>query len=111
MVDLSKFTFNKKILSGVVVISYNQVCSQTLSQKINTLWVRLVYKKASQSKSSQSFFFFISNESLLKQRNTSRSRWWAQRLSSNYKNQPSNLREEWNSNMVAQWVNPKPETT
>ena len=57
MVDLSKFTFNKKILSGVVVISYNQVCSQTLSQKINTLWVRLVYKKASQSKSSQSFFF------------------------------------------------------
>ena len=31
MVDLSKFTSNKKILSGVVIIDYNQVYSQTLS--------------------------------------------------------------------------------
>ena len=31
MVDLSKFTFNKKILSEVVALGYNQVCNQTLS--------------------------------------------------------------------------------
>ena len=30
MTDLSKFTFNKKILSRVVIISYNQVCCQIL---------------------------------------------------------------------------------
>ena len=28
--DLLKFISNKKILSGVVVIGYNQLCSQTL---------------------------------------------------------------------------------
>ena len=31
MVDLSKFTSNKKILNKVVVLDYNQVCNQTLS--------------------------------------------------------------------------------
>ena len=31
MVDLTKFTSNKKILGGVAAISYNIVCSQTLS--------------------------------------------------------------------------------
>ena len=31
MVDLSKFISNKKILSGVVILGYNQVCCQTLS--------------------------------------------------------------------------------
>ena len=31
MVDLSKFTYNKNILSEVVALSYNKVCSQTLS--------------------------------------------------------------------------------
>ena len=31
MVDLSKFTSDKKILGGVITISYNIVCSQTLS--------------------------------------------------------------------------------
>lgn len=31
MVDLSKFTFNKKILSKVVILCYNQFYSQTLS--------------------------------------------------------------------------------
>ena len=31
IVDLSKFTFNKNILSEIVVIGYNQICSQTLS--------------------------------------------------------------------------------
>ena len=31
IVDLLKFSSNKKILSGVVVLSYNQVCCQTLS--------------------------------------------------------------------------------
>ena len=31
MVDLKKITSNKKILSEVVVLSYNQVCSETLS--------------------------------------------------------------------------------
>ena len=30
MADLSKFTSNKKILSGVLVLVYNQVCCQTL---------------------------------------------------------------------------------
>ena len=30
MMDLSKFTFNKKILSKIVVLGYNQVCSQNL---------------------------------------------------------------------------------
>ena len=27
MVDLSKFTFNKKILNKVVALNYNQLCS------------------------------------------------------------------------------------
>ena len=31
MVDLLKFIFNKKILSKVVVLGYNQICSSTLS--------------------------------------------------------------------------------
>ena len=31
MMDLLKFTSNKKILSGVVALGYNQVCKQTLS--------------------------------------------------------------------------------
>ena len=31
MVDLSKFTFNKKILSEVIVLCYNWACCQTLS--------------------------------------------------------------------------------
>ena len=31
MINLSKFTSNKKILSKVVALWYNQVCSQTLS--------------------------------------------------------------------------------
>ena len=31
MVDLSKFTFNKKILNKVIALNYNQVCNQTLS--------------------------------------------------------------------------------
>ena len=35
MADLSKFTFNKMILKGVVVIGYNQVCSQTLLKKMS----------------------------------------------------------------------------
>ena len=30
MVDLSKFTSNKKILSGFLTLVYNQVCCQTL---------------------------------------------------------------------------------
>ena len=30
MVDLSKFTSNKKILSEFIVMGYNQVCCQTL---------------------------------------------------------------------------------
>ena len=34
MVDLSKFIFNKKIFSKVVILSYNQICTQTLSLKI-----------------------------------------------------------------------------
>ena len=33
MVDLSKFTFNKKILSGVVAIGSQHIWSQTLSNK------------------------------------------------------------------------------
>ena len=31
MVDLSKFTSNKKIFFETVVLRYNQVCCQTLS--------------------------------------------------------------------------------
>ena len=31
MADLKKITSNKKILSEVVVLSYNQVCNETLS--------------------------------------------------------------------------------
>jgi len=31
IVDLSKVTPNKKILSKIIVTGYNQVCSQTLS--------------------------------------------------------------------------------
>ena len=31
MVDLSKFTSNKNILSEVVDLDYNEVCGQTLS--------------------------------------------------------------------------------
>ena len=31
MMDMSKFTSNKKILNGVVVLGYNQVCSPILS--------------------------------------------------------------------------------
>ena len=31
MVDLSKFISNKKILSGVAILGYNQVYCQTLS--------------------------------------------------------------------------------
>ena len=34
MINLSKFTSNKKILSEVVVLGYNQVCSQILSIKL-----------------------------------------------------------------------------
>ena len=34
MMDLSKFTYNKKILSEVVVLGYNKVCSQILSIKL-----------------------------------------------------------------------------
>ena len=33
IVDLEKFTFNKNKLSGVIVVGYNQVFSQTLSLK------------------------------------------------------------------------------
>ena len=33
MVDLIKFTSNKKIFSKVVVLSYNQIYSKTLSKK------------------------------------------------------------------------------
>ena len=33
MVDLLNLTFNKKILSEIVALSYNQVCCQTSSQK------------------------------------------------------------------------------
>ena len=33
MVDLSKFIFNKKILSRVVAIVYNQICNQTPQKK------------------------------------------------------------------------------
>ena len=33
MVDLLKFTSNKKIFSEVVVLGYNQICSKTLSKK------------------------------------------------------------------------------
>ena len=33
MVGLSKFTSNKKILSGIVTLGYNKVGCQTLSQK------------------------------------------------------------------------------
>ena len=32
MVNLSKFTSNKKILNGVVALAYNQVCYQNLSK-------------------------------------------------------------------------------
>ena len=32
MVNLSKFTSNKKILNGIVVLVYNQVCCQILSE-------------------------------------------------------------------------------
>ena len=31
IVNLSKFTYNKKILSVAIIIGYNQICSQTLS--------------------------------------------------------------------------------
>ena len=31
MVDLSKFTFNKKILSDIIVLNYNKFCSKFLS--------------------------------------------------------------------------------
>ena len=31
MVDILEFIFNKKILSGVVALGYNQICCQTLS--------------------------------------------------------------------------------
>ena len=34
MMDLSKFTYNKKILNEVVVLGYNKVCSQILSIKL-----------------------------------------------------------------------------
>ena len=33
IVDLLKFTINKKILNKVVTFSYNQVCNQILSLK------------------------------------------------------------------------------
>ena len=33
MFDLSKFTFTKKILSRVVAIVYNQICTQTPQKK------------------------------------------------------------------------------
>ena len=32
MINLSKFTSNKKILSGVIVLVYNKVCYQILSK-------------------------------------------------------------------------------
>ena len=38
MVDLSKFTSNKKILNKVETLDYNQVSSQTLSILKLTLW-------------------------------------------------------------------------
>ena len=31
IMDLSKFTFNEKILSGVVAFVYNQICCENLS--------------------------------------------------------------------------------
>ena len=34
MIDLSKFTYNEKMLSEVVVLGYNKVCSQILSIKL-----------------------------------------------------------------------------
>ena len=34
MMDFTKFTSNKNILSEVVALDYNQVCSQTLSLSI-----------------------------------------------------------------------------
>jgi len=37
IVDLSKFTSNKKILNDVVALGYNQVCSQILSEWKNPL--------------------------------------------------------------------------
>ena len=38
MVDLSKFTSNKKILNKVETLDYNQVSSQTLSILKLALW-------------------------------------------------------------------------
>ena len=41
IVDLEKFTSNKNKLSGVVVVGYNQVFSQTLSLKKLT-WIHIL---------------------------------------------------------------------
>ena len=43
MMDMSKFTSNKKILNGLVALSYNQVCCQTLFYK--NIWTKKKKKK------------------------------------------------------------------
>ena len=43
MVNLSKFTSNKKILSETVVIGYNQICSQTLF--INYIGKEIIFER------------------------------------------------------------------
>ena len=43
MIDFLKFTSNKKILNGLVALSYNQVCCQTLFYK--NIWTKKKKKK------------------------------------------------------------------
>ena len=38
MVDLSKFTFNRKILSKIVILNYNRFCSYILSLIFLEIW-------------------------------------------------------------------------
>ena len=48
MIDLSKFTPNNKILSGVVTLGYNQVCSQSLFKNLTSYyWCRVTFFRRS----------------------------------------------------------------
>ena len=60
MVGLSKFTSNKKILSGIVTLGYNKVGCQTLFQKHSEVGIYIFPKKRKKRKLTEQDFFLRS---------------------------------------------------
>ena len=58
MVGLSKFTSNKKILSGIVTLGYNKVGWQTLSQKHSEVGIYIFPKKRKKGNWLNKIFFW-----------------------------------------------------